>query len=330
MSYNMMWEPYHKTSIWQGFLDSSSAPSFEAFCDYFNKKLKSKQSKQLFLDNELNQLREYTHSLQNHQSSVSWGLYYFLCFAGGAYALCSGFDGMASILALVMPELYVGLLIALGIISALSALGIFIARDKPSIMDTIELSYNPYHSLVDEYLFSIHIYNDASISEKLKKHQQDFGMERVAAGLLDNIFKDKAKINQEIKEKWWVQIQANIMMAIGGILFFSDGFFVGENVAVLISSMLGVNSFEWVLFTSLVMACFALVAYWYVERSSLKTYLYDNVSTDDNLLQERKQVNDKNLIFLNFFQAKSEGFGVKEGQDNYLHTTQLSKISNSF
>lgn len=315
MAQNSVWDPYIPDAVWHGFIENSNK-SYADFCAYFNERFHLSQTKH-HISAEFIQLRIFTNSVQNHQSHVSWGLYYFLCVAGGLYALCSGFDGMASLLALVMPELYMGLLIALGVLSALSALSIFIARDKPSIMETIELSYNPYHSLADEYLFSMQIFNDAKISEQIKNKALDFRKEETTAKLLKSILQEKAEHNQKIKQDWWVQIQANIVMMVGGILFFSDGFFVGENMAELIATLLAFNSCEMVLLTSIIMGLCALIAYWYVERSSLRTYWYDNVTTDDSLVEERTQVNEKNLEFLSYNQSR-DNVSREEGRENVL------------
>ena len=265
---------------------------------------------------ELYLMRSFTNSIQNHHNQMSWGLYYLLCIAGGLYALCSGFDGMASVLSLVVPQLYLGFVVFLGVLSALSALGIFIARDKPAIMESIGLSHNPYHNLVDEYIYSLQIYNSSQFQSKVQKNEQgtEFNNEKKIAEILSAIFENKEELNTKVKNSWFVQIKANVVMFIGGVLFFSDGFFVGENVAMFLGTLLSTNSFGLTLGISLLMGLFALAAYWYVERSSLRDYLYDNVSTDECLRKDAAETNTKNLSLLGFFdkqrahQSRAEEF----------------------
>jgi hypothetical protein len=317
------WNPY-VNSIWADYLNHQKLKEkieneYQYFICFFNEHLKDIKKKSEFMaknNGELYLMRSFTNSIQNHHNQVSWGLYYLLCIAGGLFALCSGFDGMASVLSLVVPQLYLGFVVFLGVLSALSALGIFIARDKPAIMEGIGLSHNPYHNLVDEYIYSLQIYNSSQFQSKVQKNEQgtEFNHEKMTAEILNRIFENKKTLNIQVINSWFVQIKANVVMLIGGVLFFSDGFFVGENVAMFLGTLLSTNSFGLTLGISLVMGLFALAAYWYVERSSLRDYLYDNVSTDECLRKDAAEINTKNLSLLGFFdkqlahQSRAEEF----------------------
>lgn len=322
------WNPYDDNSIWacylkQRKLKDSIENEYQHFVFFFNTHLKNTTKKNEFIakhNGELHLMRSFTNSIQNHHNQVSWGLYYLLCVAGGLYALCSGFDGMVSVLSLVVPQLFLGFVIFFGVLSALSALGIFIARDKPSIMESIELSHNPYHNLADEYIYNLHVYNSSKFDSKVnnRRNGAEFKHEKETAEILSVIFENKEKLNNKVKNSWFVQIKANVVMCIGGVLFFSDGFFVGENVAMFLGTLLSTNSFGLTLGISLVMGLFALAAYWYVERSSLRDYLYDNVSTDECIRKDAAEKNTKNLSLLRFFDMQQEYPTSHEARSNLL------------
>jgi hypothetical protein len=294
----MKWDPHAEYAIWQTYCEQDQAPSYHAFARFIKEQCQEKEKKALF-QAELKLLRD--HAKLKKGSKVSWNLYYFLCVAGGIYALCSGFDGMVSVLSLLAPQIYLGVLIAFGLLSALSALGIFIARDRPSISDSLDLEHDPYHSMVDEYLYHVQMFNNQAIEDKWRPNP-DIAREYETAQKLKQIFKDKKKLNCEKKSSIWVGLQSQLVMGIGAVLFFSDGFFVGENVALLLAPLLGPHVAAITLGLSIAMGLFALAAYWYVERSSLKDYLFNHVVTDEYLREEHAQKNKSNLKKISIFQ----------------------------
>ena len=98
---------------------------------------------------------------------------------------------------------------------------------------------------------------------------------------------NKKEINSQIQQTWNVWLQSSLVVFIGGLLHFSDGFFIGQNVACLfISSSLTLN----VCISTAIGVC-ALAAYWFVERKSLQDYLNDELFTDQKLTVTKQNEN---------------------------------------
>lgn len=276
MSNTLPWNPLAMDSIWKQYkVQNQSTPCYSRFVEYFNHHVQDLKSVKF----EIYSMHAFNESLEHVDSTTRW-VFYLLCIAGGVYALCSGFDGMVSVLSVFFQELYIGFILALAILSALSALGIFIARDKPSILESLGLKSHKYQSIIDEYIFSLQVYLHQKKQEILHK-QILVDLEQIedlkaSSLLLKHMLLEKQDINEEIKHSWIVYLQSNFAMFVGGVLFCSDGFFVGENVASFFlsqSSTLGLG-------ISVAVALFALASYCYVECSSLKEYLYDRLFTD--------------------------------------------------
>lgn len=296
---NQTWDPYGEDSIWQTYINAYPNPSYQSFSLF----VQNLENQARFAD-ELAQIRR--HKKLTASKKTSWRLYYFLSIAGGIYALCSGFDGMVSVLSLLTPQLYLGVIITLGLLSAISALGIFIARDLPSIMDSLNLAHSPYHSAVDTYLYHLQRFNQQSTEENWKPGAQFYQQVRTAEQL-SKIFADKEVLNGIRKSSWWVQVQAHVVTGIGAILFFSDGFFIGENLALLCASVLASSQLlAFTLAISVLMGIFALAAYWYVERCSMHDYLLNHVATDEYLRQEHAAQNTGLLKKLSIFRPKQD------------------------
>lgn len=282
---NTPWDPLQKSALWKKYLDQDTLSAdrpYERFCVFF-----SANSAVSVYEAELSRMRSYNQSITPINNN-SWKLYYFVCISGAIYALCSGFDGMFSVLSVIFPQLYLGLLVGFCVLSALCALGIFIARDKPSVLDALELPSKESCSVVDEYIFSLQRYMHQQ-SESLLDSEKPFNVEdlKISATHLGNILANKKEINRQIQQTWNVWLQSSLVVFIGCLLYFSDGFFIGQNVACLfISSSLMLS----VCISAAIGVC-ALAAYWCVERKSLQDYLNDELFTDQKLTVTKQNEN---------------------------------------
>ncbi len=274
---NTSWDPLQKNALWAKYLaqDTLSPDGpYERFCIFFHKNSSLSE-----YEAELSLMRSIT-PINNH----SWKLYYFLCISGAIYALCAGFDGMFSVLSVIFPQLHLGLLVGFCVLSALCASGIFIVRDKPSVMDALELPSKESCSVVDEYIFSLqrymHLQSECLLdSEKLSSNVEYLGYLKKSTTHLGDILADKKEHNSQIQQTWHVWLQSSLVVFIGGLLYFSDGFFIGQNVACLfMSPSLMLN-----IYIAAAIGICALAAYWFVERQSLEYYLYGVLFTDQNL-----------------------------------------------
>jgi len=281
---NTSWDPLQDNALWAKYLAQdtlSTDGAYKRFCVFFSEKSAVSGYEELSL------MREYNQTITPINNN-SWKLYYFVCISGAIYALCAGFDGMFSVLSIIFPQLYLGLLVGFCVLSALCGLGIFIARDKPSVMDALELPSKESCSVVDEYIFSLQRYMHQQ-SERLLDSEELFNVVDLEKSTkhLGEILDNKKEINSQIQQTWHVWLQSSLVVFIGGLLYFSDGFFIGQNVAcLLISSSLMLS----ICISAAIGVC-ALAAYWFVERKSLQDYLNDELFTDQKLTVTKQKEN---------------------------------------
>lgn len=278
---NTSWEPLKENALWAKYLAQNTVsidPPYKRFCDFFRE-----NSPLSDYEAELSSMRSYNQVITPINNNA-WKLYYFVCISGAIYALCAGFDGMFSVLSVIFPQLYLGLLVGFCVLSALCALGIFIARDKPSVMDALELPSKESCSVVDEYIFSLqrymHVQSECLLdSKELSSNVEYLGYLKKSTKHLGEILDNKKEINHQTQQTWHVWLQSSLVVFIGGLLYFSDGFFIGQNVACLFMSPSLMLS---VCISAAIGVC-ALAAYWFVERKSLQDYLNDELFTDQKL-----------------------------------------------
>jgi hypothetical protein len=269
MNNQVEWYPLADDSIWNRYLTQSNNLSYITFIEFVRKDSITEKFKQ-----EISNMRLFD---KQHQQQASWNLFYLLSLAGGVYALCDGFDGMVSILNAVLPQLSQALVIAIGALSALSALGIFIARDKPNILDSLGLDSPKYKNVIDEYIFSLQVFIHKRKYDLDTKKMYELNLK------LNQLLEEKQQMNQDIQKSLSVVLFSDFVLLVGGILFFSDGFFIGENVASFFLS----HSIMLSLGLSFSIAFFALAAYWYVERTSMRDYMYNEFFTDQKMTGEK-------------------------------------------
>lgn len=288
----MSWEPLHRHSLWQNYQRQNVAISYSEFSRFLNEHI----SEQVLWPLELHSMHNFNESLEHAHPRVL-NLFYLLCCSGGIYALCSGFDGMIAVLSTFFQELYLGIVIGLAVLSALSALGIFIARDRPSILESLGLKSYHYQSVIDEYLFSLQSYihqkKQAILHREVAAQRPLIQELKTSSEILETLLTEKQHLNELTKNSWSVYLQSNFAMFVGGILFCSDGFFVGQNVMQFLFS----QSPQFILVFSLMVAACALASYAFVECSSLKEYLYDHLFTDQMITVRALEENHDDLAF---------------------------------
>lgn len=238
---------------------------------------------------------------QRPQNTFQWHLFDFLCVLGTIFAFCSGFDGLVSVLSMAFPELFFGFSIALGVISALCALGIFLARDKLSIADALGLEIETTQDEVDQYLFKIQRYYHIQSEKKLSDHDKEALSEwideyRILVHLLDTRYALNKKRMNDID----VYLQSNIVILIGGIILFSDGFFVGQSVGFFVANFIMCNAFILTLSLGLGIGFCGLASYLYVERPSLERFLYGVLFTNQEEAEKRLTETQNDLSYLGF------------------------------
>ena len=238
--------------------------------------------------------------------SIQIFLYKTLSVFGGIYAFFAGFDGMLSVLSILFPELSISLMMSLGLVASFSALGVFLARDRMAIAEALEISEEPEVDIINDYLFSLekyyaHLFNQSFENPKdleIFAHIKDLE-------LLKEFFISKSEINNKIILQSSSYFQAQSLIGIGAILFFSDGFFIGQGLVAILAQFLMVNSAPLILSLSIFLGLMALSAYWFVERPYVEKYLYQELLTDESKVQECLQRLDKELKVLKKFEQIS-------------------------
>ncbi len=283
------WNPLAIDSVWNRYLIThTNNINYISFIEFVKQDSITAQFKQ-----EVANMRLFEKQ-HNQLEKASWNLFYLLSLAGGVYALCDGFDGMVSILNAVLPQLSQGLVVAIGALSALSALGIFIARDKPNILDSLGLDSPKYKNVIDEYIFSMQVFIHK------RKYQVDTQSIYHLNLRLNQMLEEKQRMNKDIQNSLSVVLFSDFVLLVGGILFFSDGFFIGENVASFFLS----HSIMLSLGLSFSIAIFALAAYWYVERTSMRDYMYNEFFTDQKMTVEKLSESQEDAEIFQFALAR--------------------------
>lgn len=234
--------------------------------------------------NELNTIKQSFS--ETNQPFLKWLMYQSLVVFGGVYAFFASFDGMSAVLLTLFPFINIGLLVAIGLVAAFSGLGVFLARDKMAIAETLEITEEYKLDLINDYLFHLERYYENRYLESLKTSDDLSILDNILyLKVLQDIFEDKSRLNQNIIRQPTSYIQTQMVLGIGAILFFSDGFFIGQSLALLISSFFAINSAALVLSMGIVIGLMALSSYWFVERPYVEKYLYQDLFTDESKVQ---------------------------------------------
>jgi hypothetical protein len=281
------------SSLWEDFYTSKIEHNYSEYKTFLSQhpdRLKA----------EMAAINLYLQNLEP-QRPYQWYLFDFLCGLGMVLAFCGGFDGMVSVISMLMPELFLGFSIALGVISAICALGIFLARDKLSIAEALDLELETTDDQVDLYLFKLQRFYHTQSLEKLKNQDyQDLKDLTAEYQTLERILQGKQSANLSRMEDIDVNIQSAIVMIIGGIIMFSDGFFVGQSVGMFFASLLISNMFALNLTLGLLVGLCGLASYLYVERLSLSKFLYGVIFTNQEETEERLSKTQEDLRILRF------------------------------
>ena len=234
-------------------------------------------------------------------SVCTWLFYRMVCAAGALFAICSGFDGMISVLSMLFSQLFVGLIVFFAIISALSGLGVFIARDKPSIAEKLGIDESSDASGVETYLCLLqqwlHLRKEQAVTngnrDELLGMKQEFEV-------LKKIFSAAKDANQKNMQSCFVVGASELVLLIGAVLFFSDGFFVGQAIGGFLAMVLHLNPVFCCFAMAILLATCALAAYCFVERPTLSSYLYGSIFTNHNKLDKQNLENEVDIKQLHF------------------------------
>jgi hypothetical protein len=264
------------------------------------------------VSNELSALKQSFS--ETNQPFLKWLMYQFLVVFGGVYAFFASFDGMSAVLTTLFPFINIGLLVAIGLVAAFCGLGVFLARDKMAIAETLEITEEYQLDLINDYLFHLERYYESLYQESLKETSDLSILDNIQyLKILKEIFEDKSRLNQNIIRQPMSYVQTQLILGIGAILFFSDGFFIGQSLALLISSFFALNSAALVLSMGIVIGLMALSSYWFVERPYVEKYLYQDLFTDESKVQASIERIDNQLQHLEKLKIAKDGREESKG-----------------
>jgi hypothetical protein len=230
---------------------------------------------------KLDQIKAECH--EDDQTFLKWVLYRCLTISGGIYAFFAAFDGMSAVLTTLFPLISISALTALCLVAALSGLGVFLARDKFTIAEELNIKEELQVDLVNDYLFHLEKYYNQQYQKSLEDPNDLTILNHLQAiRNLKVLFDEKSNINQAIIGHSSSYAQTQMVVGIGAILFFSDGFFIGQSLAMYISPFLAINPAVLVLTLAIMIGFMALLAYWYCERPYVENYFYQDLFTDES------------------------------------------------
>lgn len=294
---------YQAPKLWNKYRASSKdqAP-YQAFKRLFD------QQEPLDIATDIEFLKTEIAKLKNvgpqAVSVCTWLFYRMVCAAGALFAICSGFDGMISVLSMLFSQLFVGLIVFFAIISALSGLGVFIARDKPSIALQLGIDESSDASGVETYLCLLqqwlHLRKEQAV-RNVEKDQLLAMKDELEA--LKKIFSAAIDANTQRIQSCVVVGISELVLLIGAVLFFSDGFFVGQAIGGFLAMVLHLNPVFCCFAMAILLATCALAAYCFVERPSLSSYLYGSIFTNQNKLEQQYQENEADISLLDLLRC---------------------------
>lgn len=288
---------------------------------------KSIEANRTLVEKELHALKLICH--EENQSILKYILYRCLTVFGGIYAFFASFDGMLAVLTALLPMMHMALMISLVLLAAFSGLGVFLARDKITIAEALDISEEYRLDLMNDYLFHLAKYYDKQFLTSLDDLENLEILQRIShIRAIKELLLNKSEVNKEIISKPANYIQTQLMITIGAILFFSDGFFIGQGLALCLAPLMCINPILFIFVAGIILGFMALSAFWFVEKPYVERYLYQDLFTDESNVQaslERISNHLKNLE--KWAYIRSETGDAKKAEASPLDLNYFSKAA---
>ena len=229
-------------------------------------------------------LRDLYHSLPKNadfnddiEQPANNTLFEFLTVAGTIVAICSGFDGIASILGL-FQFIPATLIFFAGIIFAALSVIVFWGFDLVTIAQNLGVDMDVPHA-IDVFLDQvaqiekIRALISSCCSEQ--SYEQDHIMLKQISEMLTlryNELDDERNAYKKDLDAPYLKTAKSLTSAIAGVLFFGSGFFSGQAVFSAIASIFTTSALFWpTIVASFIVGIAAFSVYWFIERPGLET-----------------------------------------------------------
>lgn len=206
--------------------------------------------------------------------------FWFLIISGSILAIYGGYDAVSPFLPLTFVPIWVGPIVIMLFI--LCSVASFYAFDLSQISENIGVSFPNARHLLDVLseqaedirLMSQYIHHQRSqpTTERLDELEQlvvALQLQQQQLAQLQDRYHTQLEDGHVGVAKWVASI-------VTGILFFASGYFVGQDPAIAMCSLLGVSASA--MATPVFLLCFvsgvaAFALYWYVERPGVDQFI---------------------------------------------------------
>jgi hypothetical protein len=262
-------------------------------------------------------------------------LFNFLIIAGTIVAICEGFDGIASILAL-FPAVPAVVVFLLGAVFALVSVVVFYGFNLDTIAKHLGVKIQHTDHLIDIYLHQLQ--QIVKLREAISTHfcgadseEQEVlfemaGMLTIRYSGLDNARRTyKADLNS-----YYVTVAKSITSAVAGMVFFGGGFLSGHAVSLAFANLYAsavVATFWPVLVASTVVGLAAFSIYWFVQRPGLERLVSRWLGLDEDKIEalvDEDVVKDQ-LRGLNQLTTQLEGVGMLHQRIRELNRNRVQE-----
>lgn len=265
-------------------------------------------------------------------------LFNFLIIAGTIVAICEGFDGIASILAL-FPAVPAVVVFLLGAVFAVVSVVVFYGFNLDTIAKHLGVKIQHTDHLIDIYLHQLQ--QIVKLREAISTHfcgadseEQEVLFEMAAMlniryqGLDSARFAYKTDLNA-----YHVTVAKSITSAVAGTVFFGGGFISGQAVSLAFANLYvsAVAATFWpVLVASTVVGLAAFSIYWFVQRPGLERLVSRWLGLDEDKIEALadEDVVKHQLRELNQLTRQLEGVGMLHQRIRELNSnTEQERLS---
>lgn len=266
--------------------------------------------------------------LEEQESYYSRFLFWYLIVAGTIYFGCEGFDGIATMLATFsLPTV---IIVVFGLFFAVVSIILFYGFDFGEIKRNLNISENSERSLLDGYLDEIteiigirkrinqiYVINEATPDEQDAYHVMVNVLLKRQQILLNAIHTLRDR-----NDHFYLKLARFLLTSVVGILFFNAGYFAGETVAMLITSMFipTVSAAFWpIILFSIVVGFFSFSVFCFVEQPGIVQL----VGFDSNQIQcvmDKIEDEGNELVHLkNNLQGNAKLMNTNSQQQERIH-----------
>lgn len=235
-------------------------------------------------------LADVTAEISTSQANAfDYSMFYGVLFVGALVAACEGFDGITTLLGLfLLPS---SLIFSTGILFSALSVAIFYSFHWASISKALGIEWQDQSELLPLYVSQFD--EIKGISKLIMQcHWAEQSAEKLAhllasIALLEESVEALEAFNKQLEtilQDARMAVIKNSLIGLAGLLFFANGYFSAQSVALFVCSLFFSASMPAalpVVLFSMAVGCAALAFYWYVEKSALEGLLSSFFGLDE-------------------------------------------------